>query len=110
MKIDVEELATIQDGEVEAFLDELSRQSSSVLGYHYPFYRDILVELDVGKPVYLGARVGGELVGMLPTFVRESEIGVVYCSLPFFWTKCGSFVCQWTTPGGNSRRVVARVA
>lgn len=89
MNIDVEELATVQDAEIETFLDELGSLSHAVLGYHYPFYRDVLVEMGVGKPVYLGARLGGELVGMLPAFVRESEIGSAYCSLPFFGPNAG---------------------
>ena len=89
MNVQVEELAVARDDDVAAFLDRLSPNSPSVLGYHYPFYRDMLVALDIGRPMYLGARLGGELVGMLPVFVRQSEVGAVYGSLPFFGPNAG---------------------
>jgi hypothetical protein len=89
MTIDVEQLTAAHDTEVESFLDELSRTSPAVLGYHYPFYRDMLVELGIGSPIYLGARRGDKLVGLMPIFVRESEVGIAYCSLPYFGPNAG---------------------
>jgi len=64
-------------------------RSPSVLAYHYPFYRDMLVAIGVGQPVYLGAWLDGHLVGMLPAFYRESAAGVVFSSLPYFGPNAG---------------------
>lgn len=89
MTISVEELSPRDDQEQVDFLDKLGNVSPSVLGYYYPFYRDMLVEIGVGQPVYLGARRNGDLVGLLPTFVRESAQGMVYCSLPYFGPNAG---------------------
>ena len=89
MSICVEELSPRDDQEHIDFLDRLGRTSPSVLGYYYPFYRDMLVEIGVGQPVYLGARRDGELVGLLPAFVRKSALGTVYCSLPYFGPNAG---------------------
>ena len=80
---------TNHDGEIEPFLDQLAARSPSVLSYHYPFYRDMLVALGIGKPCYLGARFRGRLAGMLPAFYKESDAGVVYCSMPFFGPNAG---------------------
>jgi hypothetical protein len=88
MTIHVEELSS-RDDEIIDFLDRLGRTTPSVLGYHYPFYRDMLVEIGVGRSVYLGARLSGELVGLLPGFARESGAGVVYSSLPYFGPNAG---------------------
>lgn len=89
MPITVEELTKAHDKEITAFLDGLGAMTPSVLGYHYPFYRDMLVKIGVGQPVYFAARLDGELVGYLPAFSRQSEAGVVYCSLPFFGPNAG---------------------
>jgi hypothetical protein len=89
MKIEVQELTPANDVEVEAFLDDLSRRTIAVLAYHYPFYRDALTEMGIGTPRYLAARLKTELVGLLPVFVRETEVGSAYCSLPFFGPNAG---------------------
>ena len=89
MKILVDELSQKNDDEFTNFLDSIGHQSHSVLGYHYPFYRDMLVEIGVGHPVYLGARLNGNLVGFLPAFKRQSLVGEAYCSLPFFGPNAG---------------------
>lgn len=89
MTIHVEELSSRDDDELTSFLDKLGRTKPSVLGYHYPFYRDMLVEVGVGQPVYLGARLKGELVGFLPAFTRESSVGTVHSSLPYFGPNAG---------------------
>ena len=97
----VEELGPSQDADISDFLDHLCRDSPSVLGYHYPFYRDMLVKLQVGKPLYLGVRSNGSLLGILPVFSRQSDIGVVYNSLPFFGPN-GGVLCH----GGPSRQEI----
>lgn len=60
-----------------------------MLGYHYPFYRDILVEIGVGHPFYLIAREKKKIVGVLPAFRRNTLSGAVYNSLPFFGPNAG---------------------
>ena len=89
MTIRVEELTASDDSDLTGFLNRLGKVTPSVLGYHYPFYRDLLVEAGAGKPVYLGARLHGDLVGFLPAFVRESSAGIVYSSLPYFGPNAG---------------------
>lgn len=89
MSIDIEELTAVHDAEVEEFLNRLSLESPAVLAYHYPFYRDMLVESGVGRPLFLGARLGADLVGLLPALVRETEVGTAICSLPFFGPNAG---------------------
>jgi len=88
----IEELKPSHDAELMQFLNVLSLKSPSVLGYHYPFYRDMLMSLGIGKPCFLGARLDGALVGVLPTFMRQSTDGIVYSSLPFFGAN-GGILC-----------------
>ena len=84
MSVEVVELASSDDAELSNFLDSLAQRSGSVLGYHYPFYRNMMERIGVGRPLYLGARVSGQLIGYLPVFIRESSDGSALCSLPFF--------------------------
>jgi hypothetical protein len=98
MSVTVEALHGEKDDELIAFLDELSTDSASVLGYHYPFYRDMLTTLEVGEPIYLGARCEGKLVGYLPALMKKSPAGVVIGSLPYFGPNagvlCGNERCE----------------
>jgi Acetyltransferase (GNAT) domain len=87
MGIDIEELSC--DTEIINFLDKLSLKNPSVLGYHYPFFRDMLILIGIGEPVYLGARQLGKLVGLLPAFTFNTKAGAVYSSLPFFGPNAG---------------------
>jgi len=89
MGIAVEELGRENDAELTAFLDAVGASSTSILGYHYPFYRDMLVAIDIGEPLCLGARCGGRLVGYLPAFVRKTGAGTVVSSLPYFGPNAG---------------------
>src|SRR4051812_34188191 len=77
------------DAVYAAFLDRLSGKNPAVLGYHYPFYRDMLVSAGIGEPLYYGAWAGPELVGVLPGFIKKSPAGLAYCSLPFFGPNAG---------------------
>jgi hypothetical protein len=61
----------------------------SILAYHFPIYRDMLESLDIGTPLYFGAFVNEELVGYIPGFLKETEIGSAYTSLPFFGPNAG---------------------
>ena len=85
----VEVLSRSNDPEYIEFLDNLGKRHPSVLCYHYPLYRDMLTNISIGEPLYLGTRLNGNLVGVLPGFVRSAEIGTVYCSLPFFGPNAG---------------------
>jgi hypothetical protein len=89
MLVTVEGLHRDQDDELIAFLDELSADSASVLGYHYPFYRNMLTTIEMGEPIYLGARREGKLIGYLPAFMKNSAAGVVVGSLPYFGPNAG---------------------
>jgi hypothetical protein len=89
MSLEVVELSPENDVELTAFLDAVAQRSPSVLAYHYPFYRDMLTKLGVGRPVCLGLRQSGQLRGYLPAFVKESESGCVLSSLPFFGPNAG---------------------
>lgn len=84
MTITVETLQPEQDEELLMFLNSFTDGSSLVLGYHYPFYRDMLATIGVGEPLNLAARLDGRLVGYLPTFVKQTGEGTVVSSLPFF--------------------------
>jgi len=89
MEITTIELRREQDAELGAFLDTLGARSASILGYHYPFYRDMLTTLGVGDPLYLGAWHEGKMVGYLPAFVKKNGAGVVISSLPYFGPNAG---------------------
>jgi hypothetical protein len=89
MNLEIVELAAEHDAELSEFLDRLSAASPSVLGYHYPAYRDMLADAGVGTPVYLAARRQGELTAVLPAFMRRAPEGTVFSSLPFFGPNAG---------------------
>lgn len=90
MSIAIEVLTANHDRELESFLDRLGAVSPSVLGYHYPFYRDLIATAGAGESRYLGARVEGTLVGVLPAFKIASASGSAYSSLPFFGPNAGA--------------------
>ncbi len=71
------------------FLDKLSSQCDHVLGYHYPFYRDIIQQCGIGTPCFIGAFVRNELLAVVPGFVKSTKIGTCYCSMPFFGPNAG---------------------
>jgi hypothetical protein len=87
--IDVRVVGPDADDRYTAFLDRVSSRSPQVLAYHYPLYRDMLVGIGVGTPVYLGAFDGDRMVGALPGFLKQSEHGACYCSLPYFGPNAG---------------------
>ncbi len=90
MTMKVTELSKDDDPALTTFLDSLAQSSASVLGYHYPFYRDMLVSLGLGDPLYLGVYDGAQLVGILPSMVRRSAHGLAINSLPFFGPNAGA--------------------
>jgi hypothetical protein len=85
----VSQLSLADDPAYTLFLDAPGSAGPSVLGYHYPFFRDMLVRIGVGDPCFLAARSGERIVGVLPGFTRTSSAGTAYCSLPFFGPNAG---------------------
>jgi len=81
------------DLEYTSFLEKTGMKSSSVLGYHFPFYRSMLEEIGVGTPMYIGLRDQNDnLVAILPGFIKHGDLGTVYSSLPFFGPNAGILV------------------
>ena len=100
--IRVAELRPEDDESLIAFLDALGQTSVSVLAYHYPFYREMLQAIGVGEPMYLAALGENDgIIGVLPLFVRRSDVGTVFCSLPFFGPNAG-VICD----GGDRAREI----
>lgn len=76
--------------ELERFLQGTAAYNHSVLGYHYPFYLEMLTAIGVGSPCFWIARnEAGEIVGYLPGMLKSSEWGNVWSSLPFFGPNAG---------------------
>ena len=91
-------LTCLYDNAVVLFLDKLATTNESVLGYHYPFYKIMLECIGVGEPLYIGVvNKNGELVALLPGFLKTTEIGTVYSSLPFFGPNAG-ILCDYNRP------------
>lgn len=78
-----------ESGILVQFLDTLSLNNYSVLGYHYPFYQKMLEEIEIGQPFYLGYFEDENLCGVLPGFIKSTSLGSVYCSSPFFGPNSG---------------------
>jgi hypothetical protein len=93
MSISIQILTASDDAKLIAFLDQTSVGKGTVLAYHYPFFRDALTNTGVGDPLYLGALKDNKLIGVLPGFIKTSEDGTVYNSLPFFGPN-GGVQCQ----------------
>jgi hypothetical protein len=98
MRVDL--LTADRDAEYTAFLDRLGAEYPGVLGYHYPFNRDMLQDIGMGTPLYFGAWSRGDLVGVLPGFIRRSRAGAAYCSLPFFGPNAG-VICDPHAPAAE---------
>jgi hypothetical protein len=83
-----------EDNELVAFLDNLGKEEEQVLGYHYPFYRNMLESIGLGSPLYIGLRnEDGKLSAVMPGFIKESDNERVYSSLPFFGPN-GGVICS----------------
>lgn len=85
----VQRLAAGQEEAVACFL----RAQPSALLYHSLKYRDLLRRVVGGEDVYLVARCGNAIVGLLPTWVAtHPQHGAIVNSLPFFGSH-GGVVC-----------------
>jgi hypothetical protein len=85
----VRSLTAADDSAYQSFLHELSQVSSEVLGYHFPFYRNIMQSCGLGEPYYAGLFTHEKLVAAIPGFIKNGASGSVYCSLPFFGPNAG---------------------
>ncbi len=94
MNFSVRELHRNEDSILISFLDELGKNNPSVLGYHYPLYRDMLENCSVGKSISLGCFANEILVGFLPLVMKESEGECTFSSMPFFGPNAG-VVCDY---------------
>ena len=88
----IKQLKTEDDLILEKFLNSVGKCNPSVLGYHYPLYRDMLKRVKIGKPFYLGAFINDKLVGYIPGFIKKSSFGSAYCSLPYFGPNAGLII------------------
>jgi hypothetical protein len=78
------------DNDVIEFLNKISINNPSVLGYHYPFYRNTLQSINIGEPYYIGVcDESNILTAIFPGFMKHTEMGTVYSSLPFFGPNSG---------------------
>ena len=73
------------------FLISVSKENESVLGYHFPFYLQMLENTGVGRfyGVILKDDKTEQIFGFVPGFLKSSEIGSVYSSMPFFGPNAG---------------------
>ncbi|MHC4692177.1 MAG: GNAT family N-acetyltransferase [Planctomycetota bacterium] len=62
--------------------DLIARSPASPLS-HTLVWRDVLLELDMGEPIYWLAYEDSQLLGAFPAFVRRAAPGAVLNSLPF---------------------------
>ena len=59
------------DKDVIAFLNKLALINESVLGYHYPFYKNILESIGIGEPLYAGLIDETDTIcAILPGFIK----------------------------------------
>jgi hypothetical protein len=72
---------------------------------HTLIWRDVLLELGVGEPVYWLAYDGTQLVGALPAFVRRTQLGAVLNSLPFVQSTGGIISNANTGPAKRAELV-----
>jgi CelD/BcsL family acetyltransferase involved in cellulose biosynthesis len=96
--VQVDELAPGQDTAYEAFV----ATHPHALLYHSLRFRDFLVDLLGCRPQYGVARVGGEVVGVLPLASAPGRYGRVLNSLPYFGSNGG--ILAATGPAGSEAR------
>lgn len=88
---DIVHIDFLERTEFKEFLTALSSENESVLGYHYPSYLQMLEKTGIGKfhGVVLKEEKTEQIFGFLPGFLKSSEIGSVYSSMPFFGPNAG---------------------
>ncbi len=89
------------DNSLVAFLNDLGEKHEQVLGYHYPFYRDMLNSIGVGEPYYIALKNSEDsILAVLPGFIKHQKEGSVYSSMPFFGAN-GGVLCDYESPHSN---------
>ena len=88
------------------FWERLSAGQESVLAYHHLAYRDLLQAClgpDASPRYWIVQDQHGDrakdypIVAALPCFVKQSNVGPTYCSLPFFGPNAG-VLCSYSEP------------
>ena len=88
------------------FWERLSAGQESVLAYHHLAYRDLLQAClgpDASPRYWIVQDQHGDrakdypIVEALPCFVKQSNVGPTYCSLPFFGPNAG-VLCSYSEP------------
>lgn len=86
------------DDELISFLNKLAHEGQPVLGYHYPFYRDMLETIGVGESFYTAVlNENNSFIAFFPGFIKSMEEGTVFSSLPFFGPNAG-IICNYENP------------
>jgi Acetyltransferase (GNAT) domain len=80
---------SIYKSSIDSFLDRVSSATTSVLGYHYPVYLEMLESIGVGDFHGVMVKSENEIIAFLPGFIKKSDHGVVYSSMPFFGPNAG---------------------
>ncbi|MFC1608182.1 GNAT family N-acetyltransferase [Candidatus Latescibacterota bacterium] len=81
----VEILSIQSEQSYNAFMNKVVTSHLS----HTLLWRDVLLQMKCGEPVYWLAFQDGELLGVLPSFVLRNQRGSVLNSLPFFQSTGG---------------------
>ncbi|MFN0031532.1 MAG: GNAT family N-acetyltransferase [Flavobacteriales bacterium] len=89
-------LTPADDDKLITFLDALSANNPSVLGYHYPIYRDMLQHCGVGQAMSIGCFQDDVLVGCIPLFIKESDGECALSSMPYFGPNAG-VLCDYSS-------------
>jgi hypothetical protein len=86
-------LDNINKDEYQKFILITSKLVPNVLAYHYSFYIDILSSNNIGEQYIVGFYNDDILRAVLPGFIKKSDLGVVYSSMPFFGPNA-SIICD----------------
>lgn len=82
------------------FWENLSKGDESILAYYHIEYRDVLqacMGSDTSSRYWIVLKEDNNIVAALPCFTKKSDIGLAYCSLPFFGPNAG-IICDFTHP------------
>jgi len=89
MTIKIEEMSSL---DIEEY-DTVIRMSNHGMRWHTLKWRKVLQRFTETMPIYLVAKLNGNIVGVLPSFLKKNaKYGNVINSLPFFGTHGGPVV------------------
>lgn len=69
--------------------ERLVKISKTSMLYHSVKWKRLLEAFTETKPIYIVARMNGEIVGALPAFIKKGKYGSVLNSLPFYGSNGG---------------------